>query len=177
MKHLDTLCGKTETFQVLAHVHILITTLLILILLTWRIWRAPNNASRWKMWFNSALNKLRMQLPGSRAAAFFIERQQVIRDFLYKQPWPLPITFLLFQPSTSGLGRRSGRLIAIRTPHSNSVGSTVCRLLFPSTIPVIQPSGDISITFGFQSRFIDSSRHYRRNSSHHFETCQNVIPP
>jgi len=26
-----------------------------LILLTWRIWWAPNNASRWQMGFNSAL--------------------------------------------------------------------------------------------------------------------------
>ena len=27
---------------------------LTLILLTWRIWRAPNNASKWQMGFNSA---------------------------------------------------------------------------------------------------------------------------
>ena len=168
--------GNWETFQALVHVRILITTLLILILLTWRIWRAPNNASSWQMGFNWAFIGLKMQLPGSCAVAFFIRRQQVMRDFLYKQPWPLPITFLLFQQSTSGLGRRSGRLIAIRTPHSNSVRSTVCRLLFPSTNPVIQRSGDISITFGLQSRFFDSSRHYRRNSSHHLETCQNFIP-
>jgi len=31
---------------------------LTLILLTWRIWRAPNNASRWQMGFNSALKGL-----------------------------------------------------------------------------------------------------------------------
>ena len=31
---------------------------LILILLTWRIWRAPNNASRWQMGFNSAFKGL-----------------------------------------------------------------------------------------------------------------------
>ena len=117
-----------------------------------------------------------MQLPGSFAANFFIICQQVIRDFLYKQPWPLPITLLLFQQSTSSLSRRSGRLIAIRTPHSNSVRSTVCQLLFPSTNPVIHPSGDISIIFGLQSRFIDSPRHYRRNSSHHLESCQDFTP-
>jgi hypothetical protein len=119
---------------------------------------------------------LNTQLRGSFTVDFFIICQQVIRDFLCTQPRPLPITLLLFQQSTCSPSRRSGRLIAIRTPHSNSVRSIVCRLLFPSTNPVIQPSGDISITFGLQSRFIDSPRHYRRNSSHHLEACQNFIP-
>jgi len=32
--------------------------LLTLILLTWRIWWAPNNASRWQMGFNSAFKAL-----------------------------------------------------------------------------------------------------------------------
>jgi len=31
---------------------------LTLILLTWRIWWAPNNASRWQMGFNSAFKGL-----------------------------------------------------------------------------------------------------------------------
>ena len=31
---------------------------LTLILLTWRIWRAPNNASKWKVEFNSAFKGL-----------------------------------------------------------------------------------------------------------------------
>jgi hypothetical protein len=31
---------------------------LTLILLTWRIWRAPNNASKWQMGFNSAFKGL-----------------------------------------------------------------------------------------------------------------------
>jgi hypothetical protein len=31
---------------------------LILILLTWRIWQASNNASRWQMGFNSAFKGL-----------------------------------------------------------------------------------------------------------------------
>ena len=118
-----------------------------------------------------------MQLPGSCAVDFFTVCQQVIPDFLYKQLWPPPITILLFQQSTSSLGRRSGRLIAIRTPHSNAVRSTVCRLLFPTTNPVIQPGGDISITFGFESRFIDSPTHYRKNLSHHLGTCPDFIPP
>ena len=34
------------------------TTQLTLILLTWRIWWAPNNASRWQMGFNSAFKGL-----------------------------------------------------------------------------------------------------------------------
>jgi len=29
---------------------------LTLILLTWRIWRAPNNARKWQMGFNSEFN-------------------------------------------------------------------------------------------------------------------------
>ena len=33
---------------------------LTLILLTWRIWWAPNNASKWQMGFNSAFNGLRV---------------------------------------------------------------------------------------------------------------------
>ena len=32
--------------------------ILILILLTWRIWWAPNNASKWQMRFNSAFKRL-----------------------------------------------------------------------------------------------------------------------
>jgi len=31
---------------------------LTLILLRWRIWRVPNNASRWQMGFNSAFKRL-----------------------------------------------------------------------------------------------------------------------
>ena len=31
---------------------------LTLILLTWRIWRVPNNASKWQMGFNSAFKGL-----------------------------------------------------------------------------------------------------------------------
>jgi hypothetical protein len=35
---------------------------LTLILLTWRIWRAPNNASRWEMGFNLAFKRLSIQV-------------------------------------------------------------------------------------------------------------------
>jgi len=34
-------------------------TTLTLILLTWRIWRAPNNASKWQVGFNSAFKGLK----------------------------------------------------------------------------------------------------------------------
>ena len=35
---------------------------LILILLTWTIWRAPTNASKWRMGFNSAFKGLNKRL-------------------------------------------------------------------------------------------------------------------
>jgi hypothetical protein len=34
------------------------TVILTLYMLTWRIWRAPNNASKWQMGFNSAFKGL-----------------------------------------------------------------------------------------------------------------------
>jgi hypothetical protein len=37
---------------------------LTLILLTWRIWWAPNNASKWKMGFNSAFKGLIRRIEG-----------------------------------------------------------------------------------------------------------------
>jgi len=41
---------------------VIISCFLILILLTWRIWWAPNNASKWQMGFNSAFQKLNVFL-------------------------------------------------------------------------------------------------------------------
>ena len=38
------------------------TDWLTLILLTWRIWGAPNNANKWQMGFNSAFNPLNPEL-------------------------------------------------------------------------------------------------------------------
>jgi hypothetical protein len=35
-------------------------TILTLILLTWTIWRAPTNASKWRMGFNSAFKGLKL---------------------------------------------------------------------------------------------------------------------
>jgi hypothetical protein len=40
----------------------LLHCLLTLILLTWRIWRASNNASRWEMGFNLAFKELNVQI-------------------------------------------------------------------------------------------------------------------
>jgi hypothetical protein len=37
---------------------------LTLILLTWRIWRAPNNASKWQIGFNSAFKGLNVDKDG-----------------------------------------------------------------------------------------------------------------
>jgi len=45
--YLPTLCSRWFYF-----------TALTLILLTWRIWWAPNNASEWQMGFNSAFKGL-----------------------------------------------------------------------------------------------------------------------
>jgi len=42
-------CDVTDTSDIMS---------LTLILLTWRIWRAPNNACRWQMGFNSAFKGL-----------------------------------------------------------------------------------------------------------------------
>ena len=39
-------------------VHLLDNSVLTLILLTWRIWWAPNNTSKWQMGFNSAFRGL-----------------------------------------------------------------------------------------------------------------------
>jgi hypothetical protein len=39
---------------------------LTLILLTWKIWWAPNNASRWQIGFNSAFKGLRTEAPNFR---------------------------------------------------------------------------------------------------------------
>ena len=47
---------KSLTDPILAIPTDWIWSVLTLILLTWRIWWAPNNASRWQMGFNSAFN-------------------------------------------------------------------------------------------------------------------------
>jgi len=47
---------KCSTFQTTKKV--LLKTMFTLILLTWRIWWAPNNASRWQMVFNVAFKEL-----------------------------------------------------------------------------------------------------------------------
>jgi hypothetical protein len=67
---------------------------LTLILLTWRIWWAPNNASRWQMEFNSAFKGLKRQvlrfprgrLPTRtyRGACFIRSRKQIHRWEVWK---------------------------------------------------------------------------------------------
>ena len=57
---------KRETFFILSQTFLIIKSIsydtcilvLTLILLTWRIWWAPNNASKWQMGFKSALERL-----------------------------------------------------------------------------------------------------------------------
>jgi len=48
-----------------SYIMALVTQRLTLILLTWKIWCAPNNASRWQIGFNSAFKELKM---GGRTA-------------------------------------------------------------------------------------------------------------
>ena len=48
-------------------------TALTLILLTWRIWRAPNNASKWQMGFNSAFKGLMKECQPLRKRGELVE--------------------------------------------------------------------------------------------------------
>ena len=57
---------------------ILSFTLLTLILLMWRIWWAPNNASRWQMGFNSAFKVLKFELCN---CVRFAEMRSVLTDY------------------------------------------------------------------------------------------------
>ena len=65
-KHINTLYGqnvelyiKTQSVPRSKHsVSVIKTSQLTLILLTWRKWWAPNNASKWQMGFNSAFKGL-----------------------------------------------------------------------------------------------------------------------
>jgi hypothetical protein len=52
--------GLLINHNLLYQVGLTLHFILTLILLTWRIWWAPNNASRWQMGFNSALRGLKM---------------------------------------------------------------------------------------------------------------------
>jgi len=53
-----TLWHQTETVNVNT-CEVIPTLILTLILLTWRIWWAPNNASKWHMGFNLAFKGLK----------------------------------------------------------------------------------------------------------------------
>ena len=54
---------------------------LTLILLTWRIWRAPNNASKWQMGFNSAFKGL--MLPCSLSNTEPVSSCSAMQDYLF----------------------------------------------------------------------------------------------
>ena len=51
-------------------IRILISKSLTLILLTWRIWRTRNNASKWQMGFNSAFKGLTVTYEGGYTYVF-----------------------------------------------------------------------------------------------------------
>jgi hypothetical protein len=57
---------------------------LTLILLTWRIWWAPNNASKWQMGFNSAFKGL-----SKKISAFWLKRWRWKQDLRSKLSYPL----------------------------------------------------------------------------------------
>jgi len=59
---------------------------LTLILLTWRIWWAPNNASKWQVGFNSAFKGLRQKLWVSQWDISFVTWKEAIQlGLLYNQ--------------------------------------------------------------------------------------------
>jgi len=51
-----------------------------LILLTWRKWRTPNNASKWQMGFNSAFKGLKTDEPLHKVMQFYIESISLVRN-------------------------------------------------------------------------------------------------
>jgi hypothetical protein len=56
------LSGEYDALRDKVYVGKLVITDLTPILLTWRIWWAPNNASKWQMGFNSAFKGLTINL-------------------------------------------------------------------------------------------------------------------
>jgi hypothetical protein len=58
MPPCDTSKHYCNIVRTIRYVHNLISSALTLIQLTWRIWWAPNNASKWQMRFNSVFNTL-----------------------------------------------------------------------------------------------------------------------
>jgi len=57
--------------------------LLTLILLTWRIWWAANNASRWQMGFNSAFQGLNLQYPSVPSPPYGTSNQSAPKPATY----------------------------------------------------------------------------------------------
>jgi len=58
LSRLPELLNKEECSRVTSR-YLYFITCLTLILLMWKIWWAPNNASRWQMGFNSAFEELK----------------------------------------------------------------------------------------------------------------------
>ena len=76
---------------------------LTLILLTWRIWRAPNSASRWQMGFNSALKGLISPTPYgyNRLIRGFM---RTVNCLLHREPASTAVSLRLpFAATTSSL--------------------------------------------------------------------------
>jgi len=71
--------------------------MLTLILLTWRIWWAPNNASRWQMEFNSAFKGLMWQTHDQSQGWFFFYTLVIFCHSLL-QKWPVDISILTALP-------------------------------------------------------------------------------
>ena len=61
-----SVCGAAQWFK------------LTLILLTWRIWRAPNNASKWQMGFNSEFQGLSESCPKFK----FFDFHKILKNLL-----------------------------------------------------------------------------------------------
>jgi hypothetical protein len=58
-----------------------------LILLTWRIGQAPNNASKWQMGFNSVFKRLK--LSNCQGKTYFGNKKIIFTTFHVKLPIPL----------------------------------------------------------------------------------------
>ena len=74
---------KRYTIKTYGGVEVLLHAFLTLILVTWRIWWAPNNASKWQMGFNSAFKSLTLEADGdwcsvSRPHVFYPRRKRLL---------------------------------------------------------------------------------------------------
>jgi hypothetical protein len=75
--------AKQAGHESIAHRHLLPT--LTLILLTWRIWWAPNNANKWQMGFNSTFKRLKRNRAVLPPATYL--RGMHKDDFIFSYKW------------------------------------------------------------------------------------------